>query len=1068
MVIRYGSEMGYCMMNVLYTDEVHELCPGSFKILRKWIAYDMCEAGSDGCCNDDENPRTHYQLIKVMDLTPITFETYTQNTYTVSTKPFTCTMADVTLPEPIIENYGCSDGYEYVVGYCSDGTGIFENFDNITYNSTTNRYTIYDLPEGETCVRYRLTDECGNVSEGTLTVLVVDNIPPIAVCDEHTVATVGTDCTARIYAETFDDGSFDNCTDVTFTVAKMNGSTVGTFGPYVTYSSSDVGNTRTVVMQVTDENGLSNTCMVSVYIDDKIGPTIVCPDDVTVDCDVNPYDVTLTGGDAEYWDNCSATLTYTDNGTLNQCNVGTITRTWTVTDNGGRTATCTQYVTVENNDPFNMLSSNWPADRTNLVGCSNADTDPASTGEPDLSDDGYCSMVAATYKDRTFNVVSGACYKILRDWTVIDWCQYNDHSPEYLGLAGHPYVGMWTHTQVIMVNDTNDPEFTSSCDNVEVCAYNSNCTGDVSLTATATDECTPDDELVYTYLVTGGTTSVNYSGTTNTFEKANMALGTYYITWTVEDKCGNLAHCSYTFVVEDCKNPTPLCYSEITTVVMPSTTPRMVSVTARDFDRGSTDNCTEGSTCGSCETDLRFSFSGTDPYDSIRVFDESNVGLNTLDMWVWDEAGNRDYCTVTLYVQDNVSGSGSLVAGLVQTEDDQSVSDVNVSAEDMVGHESFGSESGSTGLYQFDLPQSTNYKLTANKNDDYLNGLTTLDIVLIQKHLLGIKKLGSPYKILAADANFDSKVSASDLVQLRNLILGKTESLSNRGPWGFVNSNYEFVDQYNPWEESTDEMYYIVLPDLSSDQLENDFTALKIGDVNNSVVLNSTSGLINPRSTVNLEFDDQMIEKGQSIEIPFYLTDMNDIEGMQFSLDFNSSVLNIESVTGQEIALDDNYYNIKDSKLNLSWNRLTEGQIDVTKPLFTIRFNTVAGGLLSNAINLDNSISAEAYDDNLTVNGISLKVRNGIDDVFKIYQNTPNPFTNETEIGFVLPEAGNVNITVYDITGKVLFTKSSDFDKGFNSVNVSRDDLNSASGVLYYKIENGVNSAVKKMVLMAK
>lgn len=72
--------MGYCMINIMYTDEVHEICPGSFKILRKWIAYDMCEGGSNGCCNGDENPREHYQLIKVMDLTPITFETYTQST----------------------------------------------------------------------------------------------------------------------------------------------------------------------------------------------------------------------------------------------------------------------------------------------------------------------------------------------------------------------------------------------------------------------------------------------------------------------------------------------------------------------------------------------------------------------------------------------------------------------------------------------------------------------------------------------------------------------------------------------------------------------------------------------------------------------------------------------------------------------------------------------------------------------------------------------------------------------------------------------------------------------------
>ena len=501
---------------------------------------------------------------------------------------------------------------------------------------------------------------------------------------------------------------------------------------------------------------------------------------------------------------------------------------------------------------------------------------------------------------------------------------------------------------------------------------------------------------------------------------------------------------------------------------MPSTTPRMVSVKARDFDRGSTDNCTEGSTCGHCETDLRFSFSGTNPNDSIRTFDESLVGLNTLDMWVWDEAGNRDYCTVTLYVQDNVGGSGSLVAGLTRTEDGQDVSDVNVSAEDMIGHETFGSESNQSGLYQFDLPANTTYKLTAEKNDGYMNGLTTLDIVLIQKHLLGIKKLSSPYKILAADANLDAKVSASDLVELRNLILGKTDKLTYRDAWGFVSSDYTFSDQYNPWVASSDAMYSIMVEDLSSNQLENDFTALKIGDVNNSVVI-GTSGMIAPRSNVSLTFDDLVLEAGKQVEVPFYISDIDNFEGMQLSLNIDPEVASLVSVEGNEMKLNNQYYSLKDEKLNISWNKVSVTEkIDVTKPLFSVKLVVNSDAVLSNILSLNNNINAEVYNENLAAEGMNLKVRNGVEDVFRIYQNTPNPFTNETEIGFVLPKSGDVKITIYDITGKVIYEKSNSFEKGYNSVNVSRDDLNFASGVLYYKVENGANTAVKKMVMMAK
>ena len=72
------------------------------------------------------------------------------------------------------------------------------------------------------------------------------------------------------------------------------------------------------------------------------------------------------------------------------------------------------------------------------------------------------------------------------------------------------------------------------------------------------------------------------------------------------------------------------------------------------------------------------------------------------------------------------------------------------------------------------------------------------------------------------------------------------------------------------------------------------------------------------------------------------------------------------------------------------------------------------------------------------------------------------PIHNDTEISFIIPEAGDVKITVYDVTGKVLMEKSKNYGKGYNSVSVSRDDLNFTSGVLYYKVENGANISSEK------
>ena len=70
------------------------------------------------------------------------------------------------------------------------------------------------------------------------------------------------------------------------------------------------------------------------------------------------------------------------------------------------------------------------------------------------------------------------------------------------------------------------------------------------------------------------------------------------------------------------------------------------------------------------------------------------------------------------------------------------------------------------------LPYDKNYEVSAYNNEGTKEGVTTLDLVLIQRHILGITPLESTFKIIAADINGNESVSALDLLQLRKLILG--------------------------------------------------------------------------------------------------------------------------------------------------------------------------------------------------------------------------------------------------------------------------------------------------------
>ncbi|MBK7871500.1 MAG: hypothetical protein IPJ74_12900 [Saprospiraceae bacterium] len=82
------------------------------------------------------------------------------------------------------------------------------------------------------------------------------------------------------------------------------------------------------------------------------------------------------------------------------------------------------------------------------------------------------------------------------------------------------------------------------------------------------------------------------------------------------------------------------------------------------------------------------------------------------------------------------------------------------------------------------------------------NGISTYDIVRVQRHLLGIEPFESPYEYLAADVDRSSSVSIADIIHLRKLVLSIESSLPTFQPWLFINGNYTFSNQINPFVEA--------------------------------------------------------------------------------------------------------------------------------------------------------------------------------------------------------------------------------------------------------------------------
>ncbi len=98
------------------------------------------------------------------------------------------------------------------------------------------------------------------------------------------------------------------------------------------------------------------------------------------------------------------------------------------------------------------------------------------------------------------------------------------------------------------------------------------------------------------------------------------------------------------------------------------------------------------------------------------------------------------------------------------------------------------------GVFYCEMPESgtTPMKIYPSRNWDWLNGVTTFDLVKINSHILGIEPLVTYNRLIAADANLSGLVTTADLVAVKNLILGNTTNIVANP----AIESWQFIDEY--------------------------------------------------------------------------------------------------------------------------------------------------------------------------------------------------------------------------------------------------------------------------------
>lgn len=89
----------------------------------------------------------------------------------------------------------------------------------------------------------------------------------------------------------------------------------------------------------------------------------------------------------------------------------------------------------------------------------------------------------------------------------------------------------------------------------------------------------------------------------------------------------------------------------------------------------------------------------------------------------------------------------------------------------------------------------------------------------------------------------------------------------------------------------------------------------------------------------------------------------------------------------------------------------------------------------------------------------------GVSEEFILEQNYPNPFNSQTQIKWNMEKAGNVSVTLYDLSGKEIKTMvNGTYEAGRHSILFSSESL--PSGVYYYRLKSENYQITKKLIIL--
>lgn len=666
-------------------------------------------------------------------------------------------------------------------------------------------------------------------------------------------------------------------------------------------------------------------------------------------------------------------------------------------------------------------------------------------------------------------------------------------------------TGGWTYTQRIAIFDETRPELIYNIEDTFCASEETDCETMIRIPITVAGECTAvgANWLVLVDLGRDGSPEMRLpseaavQGTfPNYFIEASLPIGEHTLMLRYVDGCQNPVAASVPFSILDCTVPDPTCYSGLIANLETLATP-VVQEDGTLIETGVYVDAGRLASCNieDCSGPLRFSVNriGEAPHvDSTDLLltceDRYTVDV---EVYMWDSAFNPEsvqpdgtvggpnwkMCVVEVLVQDpdelcnDCNADGSLVlGGNITLASGIALPNVEV---ELNGTANSFELSNDEGKYTFSGIAEGDYTIKPFRVDEASNGISTLDELILQRHLLGIQPITDPYMFLAADLNGSGTITVLDRLLLRKIILGDTDAFPGNETWRFVPATYRETmgEELARMAAAPRE---IKLTDVIKCANDHDFIGVKLGDLNNSVFIETSAGEVlngtRGRSSNDphpLEIEERRLQGGELFDLPVRVKDIEQLGGLQFTLGFSSDAVTVEEVIPGLLSVNHlGLTRMSRGQVSASWTQPLE-QLDGEATLFTVRLRSQRQAVLSEVLNFaDQPTFTEAYraeDDHLVdlylnftaAPGTPYAPDAGDEEIFTdremhLEQNFPNPFVEETTIRFDLPEAGEATISILDLHGRVLTDITREFAAGPNTVTLDGNKF--ISGVFVYTL----------------